>query len=130
MCEKVKDGVVMTKTKLEVRGPEEYTTSTYKDIPTCSRVAVHMAFFFTTSNQWVCHTAHIKSCIFIWWQYWAKVWPLNSTLISFNGKFWILCFDSVSVCYIRVKNESMLLSVKIYSLDNFILQQWQGWKNN
>lgn len=65
VCEKVKNGVVMTKTKLVVRGSEEYTTNTYKDIPTYSRVAVHMAFFFTTSNQWVCHTAHIKSCIFV-----------------------------------------------------------------
>ena len=61
VTEKVKDGNTFTKARIVACSFEEDLVGLHKDLPTCTREAVHLAISLALSKGWKCHTVDGKA---------------------------------------------------------------------
>ena len=123
ITEKLKDGRIIIKARLVVRGFEEDSSNLKKDSPTCSREAIRILITIASSMHWECNTVDVKSAYLqgdnIQREIYVRPPPefRNGFLWRLKKTVYGLC-DAARAWYMRVKYELKNLGVKMSSLDN------------
>ena len=130
ITQKVKDGLIVTKARLVVRGFEEDTSGLLKDAPTCSREAIRILIAIASSKQWVCHTVDVKSAYLQGDKIQRNIY-LRPPKEYDNGQVWKLkktvygLCDAARAWYLKIKNELKAMDVKVCRLDNSLFTYHQ-----
>ena len=123
ITQKVKNGQVVTKARLVVRGFEEDTSGLLKDSPTCSREAIRILIAIASSMKWVCHTVDVKSAYLQGDEIQRSIY-LRPPKEYDNGQVWKLkktvygLCDAARAWYLKIKKELKAMDVKVVPLDN------------